>query len=129
MDDKDNKSVGSDDSELQSIDMNAIAIDNVRTSINFANSSMIPETINNDTDVTDLTLVPAKNAPSNQCYDTSFNEDNNNNVYLGVENRAENDQSDSNDDCESQSIDTNATTIDNNTFDDVATRVRFNTCV
>ena len=58
-----------------------------------------------------------------------LNADNNNNVYLGVENRAENDQSDSNDDCESQSIDTNATTIDNNAFDDVATRVRFNTRV
>ena len=53
---------------------------------------------------------------------------NNNNVYLGVENCAENDESDSNDDSESQSIDMNATTIDNDASDDVATRVRYNTC-
>ena len=50
-------------------------------------------------------------------------------MSTGVENRAENDERDNNDDCESQSIDINATTIDNDAFDDVATRVRFNTRV
>ena len=50
-------------------------------------------------------------------------------VYLGVENRAENDESDNNDDCELQLVDIHATTIDNDAFDDVATRVRFNTRV
>ena len=52
-----------------------------------------------------------------------------NNVFLGVVNRAENDDSDNSDDAESQSIDTNATTIDNHASDDVATCVRFNTRV
>ena len=108
------------------IDINAIAIDNVMTSINSVNSSMIPETIYNNTDDTDLTLVPTNNTPSHQSYDASFNEDNNDNVYLGVEKSAENDQSDtrSNDDSESQSIDMNATTIDNDASDNVATRTR-----
>ena len=106
------------------IDINVIAIDNAMTSINSVNSSMIPETIYNNTDDTDLTLVPTNNTPSHQSYDASFNEDNNDNVYLGVEKSAENDQSDSNDDSESQSIDMNATTIDNDASDNVATRTR-----
>ena len=58
-----------------------------------------------------------------------LNVDSINNVFLGVENRAENDDSDSNDDPESQSIDMSATTIDNDASDDIATRVRFNTRV
>ena len=41
--DKDDDSVGSDDSESQLIDINAIAINNVMTSINSVNSSMIPK--------------------------------------------------------------------------------------
>ena len=49
--------------------------------------------------------------------------------YLEVENCAENDENDNNDDCESQSISINTTTINNNALDDIAMRVKFNTRV
>ncbi len=59
---------------------------------------------------------------------SQFN-DNDNNVYLEVENCAENDENDNNDDCESKSIAINATTNNNNAFDDIAMHVKFNTRV
>ena len=74
----DDDSDTNEDSESPSIiiDIDAIAIDNnVRTSFNSANSSIISQKINHDTDGTDLTVIPATNTPSHQSYDTPVNED------------------------------------------------------
>ena len=74
----DDDSDTNEDSESPSIiiDIDAIAIDNnVRTSFNSANSSIISQKINHDTDGTDLTVIPATNTPSHQSYDIPVNED------------------------------------------------------